>query len=203
MDELFDGNRTEEKEHVYRLLMKYNSNDGMDDNGQELRMSDGVFYNIVIHDDKTIDAKYRSNLPIADHYKHYYRPSQNQFIQQMVDMGYRFGHLDCGLKIGAETKNYPWDCYNVPKELIPLQVDGGLKLTAMKLDKPIDIGCKFGDRQLILVKCELAKDVFQKFDVVLTKNEKKLNWTTTPKLKETLAKKYKWADSEFLLDSMP
>lgn len=43
-------------------------------------MSDGVFYDIVIHDDRTIDAKYRSNLPIADHYKHYYRPSQNQFI---------------------------------------------------------------------------------------------------------------------------
>ena len=81
MNELFDGNRTEEKEQVYRLLMKYNSNDGMDDKGQELRMSDGVFYNIIIHDDKTIDAKYRSNLPIADHYKHYYRPSQNQFIQ--------------------------------------------------------------------------------------------------------------------------
>jgi len=38
---------------------------------------------------------------------------------------------------------------------------------------------------------------------VLTKNEKKLNWTTTPKLKEELAKKYKWADSEFLLESMP
>ena len=183
--------------------MKYNSNDGMDEKGQELRMSDGVFYNIVIKDDKTIDAKYRSNLPIVDHYKHYYRPSQNQFMQQIVDMGYRLGHLDCGLKIGAETKNYPWDCYNVPKELIPLKVDGGLKLTAMKLDKPIDTGCKFGDKQLVLVKCELAKDVFSRFDVVLTKNEKKLNWTTTPKLKETLAKKYKWADSEFLLESRP
>ena len=77
---IFDGNRTDEKEKVYRLMMQYNSNDGYSDSGEELRMSDGVFYDIVIHDDRTIDAKYRSNLPIADHYKHYYRPSQNQFI---------------------------------------------------------------------------------------------------------------------------
>jgi len=95
-------------------------------------------------------------------------------------MGWRFGHLDCGIKIGAETKDYPWDCYSIPRDLLPAKVDGGLKLTAMKLDRPISLGCKFGSSQLVLVKCELAKDVFSKFDVVLTKNEKKLNWTSTP-----------------------
>ena len=200
---IFDGNKTEEKEKVYRLLMKYNSNDGVDADGKEYRMSDGVFYDIVIKDDKTIDAKYKSNLPIIDHYDHYYRPSQNEFMQEIANMGYRLGHLDCGLKIGAETKDYPWTCYNVPPELLPMQVDGGLKLSTMKLDKPIKLKCKFGSKRLVLVKCELAKDLFDNYDVVLTKNEKKLNWVSKPEVKQELVDKYDWAKPELILDEDP
>ena len=103
-NEIFDGNKTNEKEQAYRLLMSYNSNDGTSADGRELSMSEGIFFDIKIHDDNTIDAKYKFNRPITDNYLHYYRPTQNQFLDKLFKLGFRFGTLDCGLKIGSETQ---------------------------------------------------------------------------------------------------
>ena len=96
-NEIFDGNKTPDK---------------------ELSMSEGIFFNIVIHDNKTIDAKYRFNRPITDNYAHYFRPSTNQFIEKLMQLGFKFGTLDCGLKIGSETSE-AWSYQNVPKKYLP------------------------------------------------------------------------------------
>lgn len=126
-NEIFDGNKTPDKEKAYRLLMAYNSNDGLGPDGRELSMSEGIFFNIVIHDNKTIDAKYRFNRPITDNYTHYFRPSTNQFIEKLMQLGFKFGTLDCGLKIGSETSE-AWSYQNVPKKYLPQEVTGGLEL---------------------------------------------------------------------------
>ena len=39
--------------------------------------------------------------------------------------------------------------------------------------------------------------------MTLDDNEKKLNWTKDSSLKDELARKYSWADSELLLSQMP
>ena len=44
--------------------------------------------------------------------------------------------------------------------------------------------------------------MFDGYDVVLTDNEKKLNWTT-PELKQELVDKYEWANPDLLLDAKP
>ena len=203
VDEIFDGNRNEKKEEAYRLLMAYNSNDGTDENGKEFAMSEGIFYDIVIHDNKIIDAKYKFNRPITDNYVHYYRPRKNIFLDKLFKLGFRLGHLDCGLKIGSETDPNCWPLDKVPKEYFPKEVDGGIEFIAQVLDKEIRTPCKV-DNKMALIKCEIKKDIFKGWkEVLLTDDEKKLNWTSTPELKEELAKKYKWANTDKLLDHKP
>ena len=200
-NEIFDGNKTPKKEQAYRLLMAYNSNDGFDKNGRELSMSEGIFYNIVIHDNGVIDAKYRFQRPITDNYIHYFRPSENQFIDKLLKLGFKFGVLDCGLKLGSETQD-AWTYKNVPRKYLPQEVTGGLELIRQTIDKEINIPCSIGEDKLVLIKCEILKDVFDGYDVSLTDNEKKLNWTT-PELKQELVDKYEWAKPELLLDARP
>ena len=126
-NEIFDGNKTEKKEHAYRLLMAYNSNDGFSPDGKELQMSEGMFYNIVIHDNGVIDASYKFQRPITDNYIHYFRPSENQFLEKLFKLGFKLGKLDCGLKLGSETSE-AWSYQNVPKKYLPQEVEGGLEL---------------------------------------------------------------------------
>lgn len=71
------------------------------------------------------------------------------------------------------------------------------------IDRDIKIPCGMGDDKLVLIKCEIQKDVFDGYDVVLTDNEKKLNWTSTPELRQELVEKYEWAKPELLLDAKP
>ena len=126
-DSIFDGHKTPEKKKVYRLLMAFNSNDGVNDKGKSLGLSDGIFYNIKIKDDKKIDASFKFNLPYVDYGEHFFRLRKNQFLSQIFNKGYRFGKLDCGLKIGSEhNPNETWE--SVEDRWWPEEVTGGFKL---------------------------------------------------------------------------
>ena len=85
---------------------------------------------IVADDNKIIDAKYKFNRPITDNYVHYYRPRKNIFLDKLFKLGFRLGHLDCGLKIGSETDPNCWPLDKVPKEYFPKEVDGGIEFIA-------------------------------------------------------------------------
>ena len=204
MDKIFDGKFTTKKDIAYRLLMAYNANDGTSADGKEFQMSEGIFYKIVIHDNNVIDAHYKFNRPITDNYVHYFRPRKNVFIDKLIKLGFKFGKLTgCGLKLGSETDTDCFNIYNVPKEYLPASVDGGLELIGTVLDKPFRCACKTKPK-LVLIKCEIQKDVFSGWkEVILTDNEKKLNWTSTPEVKEELASSYSWAKSPLLLDKKP
>ena len=198
---IFDGKFSTTKDIAYRLLMAYNSNDGYSADGKELSMSEGNFYSIVIHDDMTIDAKYKFNRPITDNYIHYYRPRKNVFLDKLFKLGFKFGKLTgCGIKLGSESDPTAWTPYDVDEKYLPDEVDGGIELIGLSIDKPINIPTKTA-KKLVLIKCGILKDVFDDWkEVTLTDNEKKLNWTT-PELKADLAKKYKWANTDKLLDA--
>ena len=116
---IFDGNPTPEKEKIYRMLMAYNSNDG-EANGKEiLSIAEGIFYSIVIHDDKTISAGFKYNLAQADSYIQFFRLRQNQFIDKILEAGYRFKDIKCdGLKIGGDTDK-EWHISQIPEGYFP------------------------------------------------------------------------------------
>ena len=200
---IFDGKFTKKKDIAYRLLMAHNSNDGTTAEGKELSMSEGIFYGITIHDDNTIDAKYKFNRPITDNYIHYFRPRKNIFLDKLFELGFKFGKLEgCGIKLGSESDKTAWTPYTVDERYLPEEADGGIELIGTTIDKPIDLPCKTA-KKLVLIKCEILADVFDEWkEVILTDNEKKLNWTT-PELKAKLAKKYKWANTDKLLDAKP
>ena len=200
---IFDGKFTKKKDIAYRLLMAHNSNDGTTAEGKELSMSEGIFYGITIHDDNTIDAKYKFNRPITDNYIHYFRPRKNIFLDKLFELGFKFGKLEgCGIKLGSESDKTAWTPYTVDEKYLPEEADGGIELIGTTIDKPIDLPCKTA-KKLVLIKCEILADVFDEWkEVVLTDNEKKLNWTTH-ELKAKLAKKYKWANTDKLLDAKP
>lgn len=134
--------------------MAYNSNDGFSQDGKELQMSEGIFYNIVIHDNGVIDASYKFQRPITDNYVHYFRPSNNQFLEKLLKLGFKLGKLDCGLKLGSETSD-AWSYQNVPKKYLPQEVEGGLELIRQTIDRDINIPCHIGDDKLVLIKCEI------------------------------------------------
>ena len=191
-DSIFNGHKTPEKKEVYRLLMAFNSNDGVNEKGKSLGLSDGIFYNIVIKDDKTIDASFKFNLPYVDYGEHFFRLRQNQFLDQIFDKGYRFGKLDCGLKIGSEhNPEETWE--SVKEEWWPEEVTGGFKLVCLPVNKrQFKYQTKFGQKKLYLTKCHIEEDVFDGWEVIL--DPEKPNFCKK-EVKDQLTKKYDWASN--------
>ena len=201
---VYDGNKTPEKEQAYKLLRAFNANDYADDISiSTYGMSEGIFYDIVIHDDKTIDASFKNNRPKSDGYVHYYRPRKNDILDKLYKLGFKFGKIrNAGIKFGSETDKDCWKFYDVPEQYMPKAVEKGIKLVGHVVDRPIEISCKHTN-ELYLTKCQIDEDVFKSYKVTLDDNEKKLNWTKDANLKSELARKYSWADSELLLSQMP
>lgn len=194
-DFTFDGNPTPEKEEAYHILMAYNSNDGVDGEGKDLGMSDGFFLRIQIHDNTLIDAEWRTNLPpYVDHGKQYFRMKENQFINKLTELGYRFGTLKCGLKIGAETKA-AWAFDEINDRYWPKHVTEGLKIVNSAISKEMmdSIPTEFGKNELQISKCEIVDDVFDGWDVEV--GESKPCWCSNPELLAQLQSKYDWASA--------
>lgn len=191
-DSIFDGHKTPEKKEIYRLLMAFNSNDGVNEKGKSLGLSDGIFYNIVIKDDKTINASFKFNLPYVDYGEHFFRLRKNQFLDQIFDKGYRFGKLDCGLKIGSEhNPNETWE--SVEDRWWPEEVTGGFKLVCLPVNsKQFKCFTKIGQKKLYLTKCHIEEDVFDGWEVIL--DPEKPNFCKK-EVKDQLTKKYDWANN--------
>ena len=194
LNEIFCCNKTPEKEKIYRLLMKYNSNDGFDEKGIDLKMSDGIFYNIRLQDNKTIDAKFRYNLPYVDNNKHYFRLRYNQFIEQISEMGWKFGVIDCdGLKIGGDSGK-DWVLKDVPKYYYPTRCTGGLKLVNHSAEQLKDISKILTDFEtpvVVLRNCEIDDDTFKFFNTfeVTTESESKPCYCTS---EDVFSKSEEW-----------
>lgn len=191
-DAIFDGNKTTEKKEIYRLLMAFNSNDGVNEKGKSLGLSDGIFFNIKIKDNKKIDASFKFNLPYIDYGEHFFRLRKNQFLDQIFNKGYRFGTLDCGLKIGSEhNPNETWE--SVEDRWWPEEVTGGFKLVCLPINKrQFKYQTKFGQKKLYLTKCHIEEDVFDGWEVLL--DPEKPNFCKK-EIKNQLIKKYDWANN--------
>lgn len=193
LNDIFCGNKTPEKETVYRLLMKYNSNDGVDENGVDLRMSDGILFNIKIKDNKTIDTSFRYNLPYVDGNKHYFRLRKNQFIEQLADLGWTFGKITCdGIKIGGDNGK-DWYIEDIPKYYYPHSCTGGLKIVNHTADK-IKIDKILTDievPELILRNCEIDENTHKELSdfKVITESESKPCYCTS---EEVFSQSNKW-----------
>lgn len=180
----FDGNKTKAKEAVYRMFTKYSS---ADDETQG--MAGGVFSNIIIHDDKTVDCKFRSNLPQVDGYKHFLRVTpQDNLLRSLHRIGFKFGRLECGIKIGNE-KGSSYKISDIPDYMWPETCSDGLKIGGMQLntEEMSHIKTAF-DGSIYLVGCEIQDDCLDGFDIVV--NDKKPNWTTDEATHEELSSVY-------------
>lgn len=194
-DRIFDGNRTPEKEGIYRLFMKFNS----EDNDVHDNMAGGVFQNIVIHDDKTVDCIFKSNYTQYDLGKRFYNVG-SPFTKALRDAGYKFGILDGGLKFGHETiyVDDQRQLSTLSKESWPDSCTGGFRLAGQHVNKELmnNIPTKFGDNTLLLIRCCLEEDVFDGWDVQFKEIDKKDKQCFTPD-EETwnkLRAKYDWMD---------
>ena len=122
---IFDGNMTDEKVKVYKLLQGTKDDEGVG----------GQFVHVVIHDNKTIDFTYKSLVPQADGYRHCLVMQQNNYFDEIFKMGYRFGRVDAWLKLGHSTQavseSYtPTQC---PAKYWPKLVTEGFYLSAMEI----------------------------------------------------------------------
>lgn len=190
---IFDGHPTPEKEGVYRLFTKYNSGD--DESNQ---MSAGVFQNIVIHDDKTVDCKFKSNHTQEDLGQRLL-PVGTKFMQSLAELGYKFGNLDAGLKFGHESVKVDEQksLAEVPADIWPNHVTGGLRIAGQHLNKEtMNIPTVFDDRTLLLAKCCIDEDVFDGWNVVFKNSEdpKKQCFTPNEEVWNALRAKYDWMD---------
>lgn len=124
-ERIFDGNMTDEKVKVYKLLTGYK--------GEHSPL--GQFTDIVIHDNGLIDATYKSNVPQADGYRHCYMIKPNKYIIAIHKLGYRFGTLNGWVKLGVSTQGSDEPLYlpsTAPKEMLPKVVTEGIYLTGME-----------------------------------------------------------------------
>lgn len=192
INSIFDSHWTEEKEKIYRYLTAFSSNDIEDREG----MAAGIFYNIVIHDDRSIDAAFKSNLPMVDSYNHYFRLSKgNPMLDNIYRMGYYFGTLDCGLKIGSEKQSE--DTYqladDIPEHVFPVAVTGGLKLVNAHINRDAlsKIPTTIKGNTLAMDLCQIEEDIFDKYEVHISSS--KPCYCEVPGLLEDLQAKYDWA----------
>lgn len=154
----FDGHKTPRKEAVYRLFQKFSSSDDTSN-----KLADGVFSDIVIHDDKTVDCKFRSNLPYVDQMKHYVRiTNDNHLIKSLNQLGYKFGKLDCGIKIGNEAleRFSPDLIENMDPQMWPESCTQGIKLSGCEISEETmaHIPTKFGTDYVYIVNCQIDDD---------------------------------------------
>lgn len=193
-EDVFDGHKTPRKEAVYRLFGKFNSSD---DNSNTF--ADGVFSDIVIHDDKTIDCKFRSNLPYIDQNKHYVRiTNSNRLIRSMNQLGYKFGVLDSGIKVGNEALELfsTETIQHINKEMWPDSCTKGIKIAGASISNDIlsEIPTEFGEKEMYAVTCQ--------FDDVPTGwkikgNPEKPCWAGSPEVFEQMK------DLGFVLETKP
>lgn len=191
---IFDGNPTPEKEGVYRLFMKASA---ADDEGLT-SFADGVYKNIVIHDDKTVDFTFRSNLIDQNRGVHYIG-LRSPLLKALNKVGYKFGKVDASLSLGSEST--PIDeqkqLEDFSPELWPDQISGGLKLAGQYLnsDSMSSIKTEFEDKTLFLAKCQIEEDVFDGWEVKLKDGAGKECWTPDEATWDKLASKYDWMGS--------
>jgi hypothetical protein len=123
-DRIFGGVHDSEKERVYRLLQDSN----LDSDSFQM----GTFSNVKINADKTIDATYKSNLPISDGFRHYMRMIDTPALDEIASMGYRFGRLDSGLKFGNKSGGGSYRMYHLRDahdfKMFPREITGGIDL---------------------------------------------------------------------------
>ena len=170
-EDIFDGHKTKAKEYIYRMFTKFSSAD----DGSE-GMSGGVFSNVVIHDDKTVDCRFRSNLPQVDGYKHFLRLTPNDpFLKAMTRIGFKINKLDAGVKIGSEAGS-SYQLHDIPADFYPNECTSGIKLAGLTLndEEMSHVHTKF-DGTVRVIGCEIQDDCLQGFDI--TTDEKKPSWT--------------------------
>lgn len=192
----FDGHKTPRKEAVYRLFQKFSSSDDTSN-----KLADGVFSDIIIHDDKTVDCKFRSNLPYIDQMKHYVRiTNDNHLIKSLNALGYKFGKLDCGIKIGNEAieRFNPDLIQNMNPQMWPESCTQGIKLAGCVVSKETmsHIPTKFGTDYVYIVGCQIDDDYLLSKDT--HGNPQKPCWAGSPEVYELLKDKY-----DFILPEKP
>lgn len=192
----FDGHKTGRKEAVFRLFQKFNSGD--DTQG---KLPEGVFSDIIIHDDKTVDCKFRNNLPYIDNFHHFIRVTNNTYlIKSMNRLGYKFGELVGGIKIGNESiELYNEDLIEkMDPAMWPEKCTDGLKVAGCRLSKETlsKIPTKFGSNYMYVVNCQIDDDVLDGKDA--EGNPEKPCWAGSPEVYEMLKDKY-----DFILPSKP
>lgn len=122
--EIFDGNKTEEKEKIYRKLVAYK--------GEKTPL--GQFVKIDIHDDKTIDAEFKANVPEMDGGRHALLIAPNKYIKDVVDKDYVLDNIDCWIKFGNSPSSAPeqlWLPSKADEKYIPKNISGGVILTSI------------------------------------------------------------------------
>lgn len=120
-DRVFDDNKTDEKKEAYEILTNYK--------GTFSPL--GQFKDIVIHEDKSIDATFRSNVPAFDNGRHAYIANDNKVIHELYDKGFYLNKIDCWIKFG-ESDESDVDGMKMPgdidKNLLPRIITGGFIL---------------------------------------------------------------------------
>jgi hypothetical protein len=151
---IFDGNETEIKNKIYRLLMAYNSDDAT---MNKATMANGLFKNIVIKDDGTIDLTYTSNMPLGDKGHNLYRMFPSPFIEEIHNLGWKIGNLEGGLKFGSESSKEPlYTTKDCPDWMWPDSITEGIAITKENIDVNLKIKTKMlGLKELYLVKCNI------------------------------------------------
>ena len=174
---IFDGHPTPEKERAYRALMNY----GASRRGAFL----GNWTDVVIHDDGTVDATYKSNNPQVDGGRHFYRAISDDSMDALADSGFGLGTVNAGIKFGSESSSGAHTIYDCPGELLPKRVTGGIKLVNHGIDGLNGWAKRIGEKTLDVDYCEFLS--FDGLDGVGVKlNPDKPSYTK-------LEKKPKWA----------
>lgn len=186
--DVFDGHKTPLKEAVYRLFMKFGSGD---DTAEKL--VDGLFTDIVIHDDKTIDCTFKSNLPYIDQDRHYLRlTNDNHLIRSLHKLGFKFGKLNAGIKIGKEALELYKDdlIESIDPSIWPDSCTGGIKIAGGRIAKDTfqKIPTALGEHYAYVVNCQIDDDVLKGYE--LHGNPEKPNWTTGEETKAKLVAAY-------------
>lgn len=186
--DVFDGHKTPLKEAVYRLFMKFGSGDDTAD-----KLVDGLFTDIVIHDDKTVDCTFKSNLPYIDQDRHYLRlTNDNHLIRSLRKLGFKFGKLNAGIKIGKEALELYKDdlIESIDPSIWPDICTGGIKIAGGRIAKDTfqKIPTELGEHYAYIVNCQIDDDVLKGYE--LHGNPDKPNWTTGEETKAELVAAY-------------
>lgn len=133
-ERIFAGNMTDEKIQIYKLLMGYK--------GEYTPL--GQFTDIVIYDNKTIDATYKSNIPQVDGYRHCFLIMDNPYISNIIKKGYKFNKINGWIKLGNSTQanGQTYLPSEAPKILLPNIVTEGIYLTGMDITDNEIKACK-------------------------------------------------------------